>query len=336
MSDDTTIFDRLGVLSDPTRGRILLLLERQELAVSELCTVLQQPQSTVSRHLKVLSDGGWLASWRDGTSRIYRLRAELDGEAAELWGVLRGAIADRPEARQDRGRLDTVLRQRRARSREFFAEAGDDWDLLRGELFGARAELLPLLGFLDPGWTVGDLGCGTGVTTEALAPFVGRVVAVDESEAMLDAARRRLGDAGNVELRHGTLEELPVGDGELDAAVLMLVLHHLPHPAAVLAEAARALAPGGRLLVVDMLAHDRTRFRREMGHQWLGFERAGVEGWCAEAGLAGTRFVPLPPEPEAQGPNLFAASAVRPGVEAAAEEPADPPTARAVAAGTAG
>lgn len=312
---DTTFFDRMAVLSDPTRGRILLLLEDQELAVSELCAVLQQPQSTVSRHLKVLSDGGWLASWREGTSRLYHLRRELEPAAAELWRVARGRLADLKAARQDRGRLESVLRERRVRSQEFFAEKAGDWDRLRGELFGERSELLPLLSLLDPDWVVGDLGCGTGATTEALAPFVAKVVAVDESPEMLEAAHHRLAnyeDEGRVELRHGSLEALPAEDGELDAALLMLVLHHLSDPAAVLAEAARVLAPGGRLLVVDMLAHDESRFRRDMGHQWLGFEPSRLLEWLAAAGLESARVVPLPPDPAAQGPNLFTARAVAP------------------------
>lgn len=303
------LFDRLAVLADPFRGRVLLLLEDQELSVSELCSVLQQPQSTVSRHLKVLSDGGWLGSWREGTSNLYRLAAgELDAEAADLWRLVRRQVAGLPAAAQDRARRDAVLRARRARSKEFFAASAGEWDRLRRELFGAPAESVPLLGLLDPAWTVGDLGCGTGATAELLAPFVARVVAVDESAEMLTAARSRL-DVDTVDLRQGALEELPLADGELDAAVLMLVLHHLADPAAVLAEAARALAPGGRLLVVDMLAHDRVRFREEMGHQWLGFEPERIERWLAAAGFEAPRLVPLAADPEARGPGLFAATA---------------------------
>jgi ArsR family transcriptional regulator len=310
------VFDRLAVLADPSRGRVLLLLEDQELSVSELCAVLQQPQSTVSRHLKVLSDGGWLASWREGTSNLYRLAADrLDAVSAELWRLVRQRLQALPTAAQDRTRRAAVLRDRRARSQEFFASAAGDWDRLRRELFGAGAETVPLLGLLDPEWTVGDLGCGTGATAELLAPFVGRVVAVDESAEMLAAARRRLSGFAGVELRQGALEALPVGTGELDAAVLILVLHHLPDPPAVLAEAARALAPGGRLLVVDMLAHDRARFREEMGHQWLGFEPDRLERWLARAGFTAARVTPLAADPEARGPNLFAATARAPRAE---------------------
>ncbi len=316
---ESDVFERLAVLADPTRGRLLLLLERQELAVSELCAVLQQPQSTVSRHLKVLSDGGWLTSWREGTSHLYRLRtAQLEEAAAELWALLRREVAELPAARQDAGRLGAILRERRVRSREFFATTAGEWDRVRGELFGAGAEVLPLLGLLDPAAVVGDLGCGTGRTAEVLAPFVERVVAVDESPQMLAAAHTRLDGLANVDLRQGALEALPVADGELTAAVLVLVLHHLPDPGAVLAEAARALAPGGRLLVVDMLAHDRARYRREMGHQWMGFERARLEGWIRSAGLEAPRWVPLPPDAGAQGPNLFAATARAPHGAAAA------------------
>jgi SAM-dependent methyltransferase len=316
MPPSPTLFDRLAVLADPLRGRVLLAVEEQELSVGELAAVLQQPQSTVSRHLKVLSDGGWLASWREGTSNLYRLAAgELDAEAGELWRLVRRRVVDLPAARQDRLRREAVLRARRARSREFFAASAGDWDRLRRELFGPRAESVPLLGLLDPGWTVGDLGCGTGATAELLAPFVARVIAVDESAEMLDAAGARLAGVESVELRQGALEELPLADGELDAAVLMLVLHHLPDPAAVLAEAARALAPGGRLLVVDMLAHDRVRLREEMGHQWLGFEPERVRRWLAAAGFAAVRIAPLAADPEARGPNLFTATARLPAAE---------------------
>jgi ubiquinone/menaquinone biosynthesis C-methylase UbiE/DNA-binding transcriptional ArsR family regulator len=307
------IFDRMGILSDATRGRLLLLLEGHDLAVGELCRVLQQPQSTVSRHLKLLADDGWLGSWRDGTSRRYRMEVDrLDASARGLWELVREQIRPLPAARQDRDRLRSVLADRRTRSQEFFSSTAGEWDRVRRELFGAGAETAPLLGLLAADWVVGDLGCGTGQTAGALAPFVGRVIAVDESEEMLAAARRRLAAHGNVELRRGSLEALPIADGALDAALLVLVLHHLADPPAALAEAARALAPGGRLLVVDMLPHDRERYRQEMGHLWLGFSAEQLRGWLAAAGFAPPRTVALAPDPEAKGPNLFAATAIKP------------------------
>jgi ArsR family transcriptional regulator len=304
-----TIFDRLSALADPTRARLLLVLEGQELTVGESCAVLQLPQSTVSRHLKVLADEGWVVSRADGTSRWYRLASALPEEAERLWGVVREQVTTAVDAEEDAARLRSVMAGRRSRSREFFSSAAGDWDGLRAELFGERPELAALPALLDAGWTVGDLGCGTGPLAASLAPFVRRVVAVDESEAMLAAARARLSalGAGNVELRSGALEELPVAEGELDAAVLSLVLPYTPEPAQVLAEAVRALRTGGRLLVVDLMPHGREEYRDRMGHVWLGFAAGPMSRWLEEAGLAEVRYIPLAPDPRARGPRLFAA-----------------------------
>ena len=317
------IVDRLSALADATRGRLLFVLERHELTVGELCTVLQLPQSTVSRHLKVLADDGWVASRAEGTSRRYRL-AEPDDAARRLWQVVRESLAGAPGAAHDLQRLERVLADRRTRSRDYFSGVAGEWDRVRVELFGARADLLALLALLDDRAVIGDLGCGTGALAEALAPAVARVVAVDESEAMLDAARRRLGDVviptgetsvpraqRGVDLRAGSLEALPIDDGALDAAVLSLVLHYIPEPQRALAEAARALRPGGKLLVVDMLPHDREDMRVEMGHVWPGFDEDTLSAWLADAGLARVRYRALPPDAAAKGPGLFVCTAVK-------------------------
>ena len=140
---------------------------------------------------------------------------------------------------------------------------------------------------------------------------VARVIAVDDSAAMLQAARRRLRAFPNVELRRGRLETLPLDDGVLDAAVCALVLHHVPDPAVALVEAARVLRPGGRLLVVDMLPHDREHYRQQMGHVWLGFAEHQFASYLTAAGFESPHVRTLPPEPKAQGPGLFAASARR-------------------------
>jgi ubiquinone/menaquinone biosynthesis C-methylase UbiE len=297
-------------LADPVRSRVLLVLERHELTVSELCGVFQLPQSTMSRHLKGLVEEGWLVSRAEGTSRRYRMPVDrLDGTGRRLWGLVREQVAALPAADQDAQRVRSVLAERRSKSQEFFSSAAGEWDRLRAELFGRRADLLALLGLLDESWVVGDLGCGTGQIAEALSAFVGRVVAVDDSPAMLAAARRRLAGRESVEVRGGALEALPIGDGELDAAVLFLVLHYLEEPERALAEVARVLKPGGRLLVVDMTPHDREEYRQRMGHLWLGFGPERLAGWAAEAGLDAVRYVPLPADPEAKGPGLFAARA---------------------------
>ncbi len=311
-----SIFSSLSAVADPTRSRLLLLLDRHELTVSELCMAMQLPQSTVSRHLKVLADEGWLAVRADGASRYYRLLPVLDESARQLWEAVRPQVATAVESAEDALRAQEVLASRRTRSQEFFASAAGQWDSVRRELFGAHVELGALVDLLDPTWVVGDLGCGTGQLTATLAPVVGRVIAVDESREMLDAARRRLADAGNVDVRAGSLEALPIADGTLDAAVMMLVLHHLSEPLRALGEAARVLKPGGRLLVVDMAAHAREEYRERMGHVWLGFPAEQLERWLADAGFGNVRVRRLRSDPDAKGPLLQAATGVysaRPG-----------------------
>ena len=312
--NEVTVFHRLSSLSDATRGRLLHVLERHELTVSELVAVVQLPQSTVSRHLRILADEGWVASRAEGTSRYYRLAGELDPGAGRLWAVVRESLTESVEAGQDEERALDVLARRRTRSQEFFSTAAGQWDSVRAELFGARPELPALLALLDPAWVVGDLGCGTGQLAETVAPYVRRVVAVDESADMLAAARSRLAVAeertgSRIELRRGRLEALPVEDGALDVAVLSLVLHYVPRPERALAEARRVLRPGGRVLVVDMAAHGRAEYRERMGHLWQGFDEAELGGWLEDAGFEAARHRQLPADPEARGPLLFVATA---------------------------
>lgn len=305
------IFDRLSALADPTRSRLLLLLDRHELTVGELCSALQLPQSTVSRHLKTLSDESWVTARADGTSRRYAMPGSaLDPDARRLWHLVRDQVSATPSARQDRVRAERVLHERRTTSQSFFSTRAGQWDKVRADLYGSTADITPLAALLDPSWTVGDLGCGTGQTTAALAPFVGTVIAVDESSAMLAAARKRLGARTNIDLRSGRLEDLPIDDASLDVAVLSLVLHFVVDPALVLGEAARVLKPGGRVLIVDMLPHEREEYRAGMGHLWLGFGEDQLTAWLDDAGFRGSRIVPLAPDPQAKGPSLFTARAV--------------------------
>jgi ubiquinone/menaquinone biosynthesis C-methylase UbiE/DNA-binding transcriptional ArsR family regulator len=318
------ILDHLSALADSTRSRILLLLDRHELTVSELCGIMQLPQSTVSRHLKALADSGWISARAEGTSNVYAMtrpstgsgrsehvegRDDLDASARRLWALVREQVGPTPAAMNDHRRAQTVLAERRTKSQEFFSSSAGQWDRLRDELFGERFHLAALPAFADSEWTVGDLGCGTGQLTAALAPFVGRVIAVDASAPMLQAARKRLQGFENVELRRGDLETLPIDDARLDAATLALVLHHLPEPGRALAEVARVLKPRGRLLIVDMLPHDRENYRQQMGHVWLGFSDKHVRRLLDESGFGDVRIVPLSPDPKSKGPGLFVATA---------------------------
>ncbi|MEX2282217.1 MAG: metalloregulator ArsR/SmtB family transcription factor [Gemmatimonadota bacterium] len=304
------VFGQLAALADPTRSRILLLLEQQPLSVTELCAVVQLPQSTVSRHLKVLGDEAWTAVRSEGASRLYRL-GRLEPWARKLWQAVREEVRDTATGQQDAERLLAVLAERHNRSAAFFAAAAGKWEDVRRELFGHGSVTRPLLALLDRNWVVGDLGCGPGHLAATLAPFVGRVIGVDATPEMIEAARERLAGVSNVEIWHGSLEQLPVAAGELDVALLILVLHYVADPARVLAEAGRSLKSDGRLLIVDMVPHDRVEYRETMGHRWQGFSGEQLEQWLSSAGLVLDRRIELPPDPQAKGPNLFAAIARR-------------------------
>jgi len=306
--------DHMGTLSDPLRCRMVLVLERHELTVSELCAVLQLPQSTVSRHLKTLADAGWVSSRRDGTSRYYTIALEgIDAGGRRLWPLIREQMAATSGAEHDDRRLAGVLARRRSKSEEFFSTASAQWDRLREELFGHAFHLYALLGLLDPTSIVGDLGCGTGQLSALVAPHVAQVIAVDSSSDMLQAARQRLAQIDNVDVRNGSVEALPIDDAQMDVAMMGLVLHHLADPGRALGECARVLKPGGRALIIDMLPHDRAEYRQQMGHVWLGFAEHQISKLLTAAGFHAIRMRPLPIAEEAKGPALFAAVAVRRG-----------------------
>ena len=303
------LISRFESLGDENRLRALILLERQEFTVSELVSVLQLPQSTVSRHLRVLADDGWVRRRQDGKTHYYRLESDLEPGARDLWRLTAASLSAAPWLAEDAERADSVLARRRERAAAFFSETAGGWDALRDDLFGLDARFAPLFGLLDPEWIVGDLGAGTGTLADVIAPFVKRVIAVDRSPEMLEAAAVRLTGRDNVDLREGELETLPIADDALDLAVLMLVLHFAVDPGRVLAEAARALAPGGRLIVLDMRTHAREEYRETMGHLWPGFTKDQMRGWVTAAGLDAYRHIPLAPDPGASGPALFAATA---------------------------
>lgn len=312
-SSKTSVLDRLSVLADSTRSRILLLLDRHELTVSELCVILQLPQSTVSRHLKVLADDGWLVARGDGTSRFYKMIAgRLDPATKDLWMLVRAQMATAPSAGEDQRRAMSVLSRRAAKARVFFQDSAEYWDAIRAEMIGRRADLLALLDLLDDRWIVGDLGCGAGQLMEALAPCVGRVIGVDESGPMLNAATKRLAGHDNVELRVGTIESLPIEEETLDAALLFLVAHFITDPAKAVDEIRRVLKPGGKVLIVDLMSHDRVEYVVQLGHVWQGFDGEQVKDWLSDAGFASPKYRALPADPDAHGPTLFVASAITP------------------------
>lgn len=304
------VLGRVGSLADETRARILLLLEANELTVGEICQIVQLPQSTVSRHLGILSGEGWLTVRSEGTSRHYRWSSAQEPGAEMLWRAVRDQISDSPVAEEDRARATSVLEARAERSTAFFSSEAGRWDQLRGDLFGSRADLQLLPGLLD-GKDVGDLGCGTGQLARMVAPFARRVFAVDRSSEMLDLARARLEGLPNVQVKRGDLGRLPLEDASIDVAILSLVLHYVVDLERAFAELHRAVRPAGRVLILDMMMHERASFREEMGHVWLGFSPDALATHLALAGFGPTRISALPPDPNARGPRLFALTTLR-------------------------
>ena len=296
-------------LADATRLRLLRVLERHELGVVELCDVLQLPQSTVSRHLKILSDQNWTQSRRQGTTNLYRtILDELDVTARKLWILARDRTANWTTAQQDEARLIRRLKDKMKDSQAFFAGAAGHWDKVRGELYGTQFTFSALLSLLPSDVVVADLGCGTGPLAALLAKHVKQVIAVDSSSAMLKAAEKRLEDVDNVDLRRGNLEALPIDDASCDVAMMLLVLSYLADPATAISEIARILKPGGKVVLVDLLLHDRDDFRRQMEQRHPGFEPTALEKMFVASGLEEVRIIPLPPEANVKGPALFLAN----------------------------
>jgi ArsR family transcriptional regulator len=293
-------------LADSTRVRILALLEREELAVQELMDVLAMPQSRVSRHLGILREAGLLRDRREGTYVFYRFAAPQDGAWRDAWELARRELAGDPQAERDAASLVRVVEARASRIRTFFDSVGPEWDALR-RFFNDDALRARAIAHLAPaGWTVCDVGTGTGILAKELAKLGLRVIAVDPAPKRLAAARRALDKDGitTVELRGGEAQALPLADGEVHAAFAHMVLHYVPQPGEAIREMARVVKPGGRVVLVDFVRHEAEWMRDELGLLWLGFPPEEIEGWLGAAGLAGVRI------------EQFASAAARPDLPA--------------------
>jgi ArsR family transcriptional regulator len=286
-------------LADETRLRLVRLVSRGPLNVNELIEILRMGQSRISRHLKILADAGLVGSRREGTWVYYQAagHAAADGApAAEdpLVGDLLAHLHKHERAlahyEQDLQGLEAALERRRARTRQFFDNIRDVRELpqhhsLDGAFYRQRAlELLP-----DRCEVALDMGTGAGLLLPGLLARADRVIAVDSAVAMLDLARQTAGPlAHRCDLRLGDLEHLPVADGEVDAAVLCMVLHHLPRPVDALREAGRALRYGGHLAIVDLNQHEDESLRERLADLWLGFQPREIRAWLRKLDFAVT------------------------------------------------
>lgn len=321
-SEHLPLLQRFAALGDVARLRLLRLLDTEELSVGELADALQLPQSTVSRHLKLLHEGGWITKRSAGTASLYRVAEQsLPQDMRELWTIARTQLDSNPfpALAQDDARLAEVLAARRTDSKSFFGQIGSvpgGWDALRRELFGesfTAEALLSLVHLFGSTWTVADIGCGTGNAAELLAPLVKKVIAIDREPAMLDAAKKRLAGFKNVEFRGGELSTsgvLPLKNGEVDGALLFLLMIHMESPADALKEIARGVKHGGFVMLVDLVPHDRESYHHTMAHRHLGFDEKQVKSWAKHAGLDvdSTRYRTLRPSINSKGPGLFVAT----------------------------
>lgn len=294
--------DVLRAAGEPTRLRILALLEREELAVLEICRVLEQSQPRVSRHLKLLAEAGLVERFPDGAWVFYRLSGA--GRAHEVIGeVLERLSPDDPVLARDRRKLDDVQAERSAAAQAYFADNAAQWDRLRSLYVADAAVEAEIRRAAGPGRfrRLVDLGSGTGRMLTLLGPHADQAMGLDLSQQMLNIARGHVAEAGlkACELRHGDIFGTRLPDGEADLVVVHQVLHYLADPAAAVKEAARITAPGGRLIIVDFAPHTLEFLREQHQHRRLGFSDAEMRRWLAESGISQVKVETLPPAREA-------------------------------------
>ncbi|WP_374942512.1 metalloregulator ArsR/SmtB family transcription factor [Sphingomonas sp.] len=293
----TLPLDIFRALADATRLRILQLLRSMELSVGELAQVLGQSQPRVSRHVKILCDAGLAERRKEGSWVFVALGAAK--AVAPVAAALDAWAADEPDhwAVADAARLAAVRADRAASAAAWFETHAGEWDAIRALHVAddaVEAAMADMLGGEQVG-TLIDIGTGTGRMLELFAGTARTALGIDRSSEMLRLARAKLSErgVGNAELRQADLYALPMRDGAADVAILHHVLHFAQQPGAAIAEAARVLGPGGRLLIADFAAHDREELRTRDAHTRLGFDDAQMATWFAAAGLAPPRIETL-------------------------------------------
>jgi ubiquinone/menaquinone biosynthesis C-methylase UbiE/DNA-binding HxlR family transcriptional regulator len=279
-----SIVKTLRVVADPNRLRILLLLKGEELSVAELQEILSMGQSTISTHLSQLKQAGLAEDRRTGKSSLYRPTTAWSGPLEQ---ILANAKDEIPETAQDQAAMRRVVKKRQDKMRAFFDSVAGRLgkDYVPGKSWKSLAEALLRL---MPPMAIADLGAGEGSSALLLAGRARIVIAVDSSAKMIEVGReltRRHG-VKNVEFRLGDMEEIPIGAGEVDLVWFSQSLHHALHPERALAEAARILAPGGRIVILDLVKHRFEEARELYADEWLGFSEAELESMLESAGFS--------------------------------------------------
>jgi ubiquinone/menaquinone biosynthesis C-methylase UbiE len=294
-----SIVKSLRVLGDPNRLRMLLLLSREELSVAELQEILGMGQSSISTHLAQLKHAGLVEDRRTGKNIWYR--AKSDGEVLPgLLTVLQAAPQELPEARHDQAALELVLRKRQDKTRAFFDDMAGRLgrEYVPGRSWKSIAEALLLL---LPPMVIADLGAGEGAFSLLLAQRAQQVIAVDNSDKMVElgSALARKQGVPALEYRKGDLEAVPIGDGSVDLALFSQSLHHALHPERAIAEAWRILKPGGRVAILDLVQHRFAEARELYADVWLGFSEVELELMLGKAGFGNVHTAVVHKETEA-------------------------------------
>jgi ArsR family transcriptional regulator len=281
------LIDLFKALADPTRLRLVAILDRGEFTVQELVSVLDMGQSRVSRHLKILHDAGIVGVKREGTWAYYRLEPNNDNVSSQIT-LLRPRLSEIDGFERDGAGLASIMAHRRQRSQQFFDSHAQQWDRIARDLLPTPDYRNRLLSRIPDSGLLVEIGVGTGGLLVALSDKAEQVIGIDHSPAMLDSARARVDEDNleNIELRLGEMEHLPLESKTVDVIVLQMVLHHAPSPEKVMLEVKRVLRPGGIVLVADLERHEAEWARERLADQWLGFTSTELDAWCEKAELS--------------------------------------------------
>jgi 2-polyprenyl-3-methyl-5-hydroxy-6-metoxy-1,4-benzoquinol methylase len=276
----------LRALSDATRLRIVALLESDELSVNELQEITRMGQSRISTHLGLLADCGLVKPRREGKRTFYRLNPDAAGTTAEFIQLAIKGARELPDHSPDQINLKRVLNRRREQAEVFFNQVAGRFDRVYGPGRSWQAFGHLLLRML-PAITVADLGAGEGLLSELLARRCKKVIAVDNSEKIVEfgATKAKKNGLKNLEFRLGDLQNPPVDPASVDLVILSQALHHAEDPAAALRSAAKLLKPNGQILILDLLAHKFEKARELYGDRWLGFAESDLHSWLEAAGF---------------------------------------------------
>jgi ubiquinone/menaquinone biosynthesis C-methylase UbiE len=279
------ILHMMKAMADPTRLRLIVILDSQEMSVNELVRILGMGQSRISRHLAIMKDSGLLRHRREGTWSYYSVPEKVDDHG--LLKAFRESPTYKSILEGDGPRIRRVLAEREEHADHFFDKVAEDWDDIRAEYFGLRVRYRALAGLIPSDLIVADIGCGTGFLLLALAPLVKKAIGVDKSAEMLRVAKRKAVEKGikNIELVQAGLDELPLKNGSLDGLTASIVLHHAEDPVKAAIEWARVLKPGGKVSIVELEKHKHEWLRDEMADVWLGFDEKELTGFFKEAGF---------------------------------------------------